>query len=128
MKGKVSCRFVGGSKGEEIITIPAMFCQDMLGLPSEAWMAEGRDGNVNIMKGPMPPRTPWIYFTREIYEKVKPVVPGCVTYKFVRMEEVNRCEKVLEQKGRRCFNEAVAGAKLCRVHNKPTPSTLKRGG
>lgn len=121
MRGKVSCRFVGGSKDEETLVIPAMACLDMLNFPSEAWMAQGQDGNVNVMKGPMPPRAPLIYFTREIYEKVKPVVPGRVTYKFVRMEEVNRCEKVLEQKGRRCLNEAQTGTNLCRVHNKPAP-------
>lgn len=121
MKGKVSCRFVGGSKGEESRVIPAMACRDMLSLVSDVWMAQGRDGNVSIMKGRMPPRAPWIHFAREIYEKVKPVVPGCVTYKFVRDEEVNRCERYLEEKGRCCFNEAENGTKHCRVHNKPTP-------
>lgn len=121
MKGKVSCRFVGGSKGEETITIHAMLCRDTVNLVSDAWMAQGRDGNVSVVKGRMPPRAPWIHFSREIYEKVKPVVPGCVTYKFIRAEEVNRCEIVLEQKGRRCRNEAEAGTKLCRVHNKPAP-------
>jgi hypothetical protein len=119
MRGKVSCRFVGGSKGEETLVIPAMACRDMLSLASDVWMAQGRDGKVSVIKGPMPPRAPWIHFAREIYEKVKPVVPGRVTYKFVRAEEVNRCEKVLEQKGRRCRNEAETGTNLCRVHNKP---------
>ena len=121
MKGKVSCRFIGGSKGEETLVIPAMACQDLLGLVSDVWIAQGQDGNINIMKGPMPQRAPWISFTREIYEKAKPVVPGCVTYKFVRLEEVKRCEKVLEQKSRRCRNEAEIGTNFCRVHNKSTP-------
>ncbi len=66
----------------------------------------------------MPPRAPWISFTTEVYEKVKPIVPGHVTYRFVRNEEVNRCEKILEEKGRRCRNEAESGAKFCRVHKK----------
>jgi len=121
MRGKISCRFVGGLKGEETHVIPAMFCRDMLSLVSDVWMAQGQDGKVSVIKGPRPPRAPWIHFTREIYEKVKPVVSGCVTYKFVRVEEVNRCEKILEQKGRRCRNEAETGANLCRVHNKPAP-------
>lgn len=121
MKGKVSCRFVGGSKGEETLVIPAMVCRDMLSIVGDVWMAQGRDGNINIMKEAMPPRAPWVHFTREIYEKVKPVVPGQVTYKFVRTEGVNRCEKVLEQKDRRCRNEAENGTTFCRVHNKPAP-------
>lgn len=121
MKGKVSCRFVGGSKGEETLVISAMACQDTVSIESEVWMAQGQDGKVCVMKGHRPPHAPWINFSREIYEKVKPVVPGRVTYKFVRAEEVNRCEKVLEQKGRRCRNEAETGTNLCRVHNKPAP-------
>jgi hypothetical protein len=128
MKGKVCCRFVGGSKDEETHVIAAMACRDVLKLEREVWMAQGRDGNVSVMKGPIPPRAPWIHFVREIYEKVKPVVPGHVTYKFVCTEAVNRCEKILDQKGRRCRNEAETGTSLCREHNKPAPEpALNRG-
>lgn len=117
MRGTVSCRFVGGSKDGEILVIPAMACRDMLSIASDMWMAQGGDGNIKVMKGAMLPRAPWIHFTREIYEKVKPVVPGQVTYRYVRTEEVNRCEKVLEEKGRRCRNEAETGTTFCRVHS-----------
>lgn len=121
MKGKVSCLFVGGPKGEETLDLPAFYCQDTFSFVNDAWMAQGRDGSVNIMMGPIPQHAPWIHFTKDIFEKVKPVVPGHVTYKFVRTEMVNRCETVLEQKGRRCRNEAEAGTNHCRVHNKPAP-------
>jgi len=85
---------------------------------SETWIAEGPDGMVKIMKGPIPQHAPWIFFTRDIYEKVKPVKPGSVTYKFIQTVEVNRCEKLLEEKGRRCLHEAQTGTEFCRVHNK----------
>lgn len=128
MRGKVSCQFVGGSKGEETHVISAMACRDMLRLEKDVWMAQGLDGNVKVMKGPMPPRAPWIYFVREIYEKVKPVVPGHVTYKFVRSEAVNRCEKMLDQKGHRCRNEAETGTNHCREHNKPASQPYAQMG
>jgi len=80
----------------------------------------------------MPPRAPWITFTTEVYEKIKPVVRGQVTYRFVRAEEVNRCEKVLEDKGRRCRNEAERGSKFCRAHQpgdskQEAPAIFSRG-
>lgn len=118
MMGKVRCRLLGGLKGEEILTLPAMYCRDTLSLVNDAWIAQGQDGNVVVMKGSIPQRAPWISFTRDIYEKEKPIVSGCATYNFVRTVEVNRCEKVLDDKGRRCRNEAESGAKLCRVHQR----------
>lgn len=115
MRGKVTYRLVGGPYDGEVNTMPSMFCRDILAI-SDVWVAQGRDGGVKLMKGPMPPRAPWISFTRAIYDKVKPVVPGPITYQFVRNEDVERCERVLADKGRRCRNEAETGGKYCRVH------------
>jgi hypothetical protein len=115
MRGKVTYRLVGGPYDGEINTMPAMYCRDSLAI-SDIWVGQGRDGGVKLMDGPMPPRAPWISFTRAIYEKVKPVVPGNVTYQFVRIEDVDRCEKLLTDKARRCLNEAEIGGKYCHVH------------
>lgn len=119
MKGKVDCRFIGGPNGEVKLTISAMACRDTLSVVGNTWLAQDRDGGIRVMKGPMPPYAPWLAFTAEVYEKVKPVMPGQVTYRFVRAEEVIRCEKILEDKGRRCRNEAERSSKFCRAH-KPT--------
>lgn len=116
MGGKVSCRFIGGLKGEEILTLPGLACQDKVAIVNNVWIGQGQDGKVTVMKGARPQHAPWISFTRDIYEKVKPVTPGCVTYEFVRTEDVHRCKKVLEEKGRLCRNEAVSNAEFCRVH------------
>ncbi len=118
MRGKVTCRFTGGPKGEEILTMSAMECKDRIGLNSDAWIAQGEDGKLTIINKPMPPHAPWVSFSSDIYEKVKPVKPGSVTYKFIRTVEVHRYEKILEDKGRRCREEAQPGTKYCRVHNK----------
>jgi hypothetical protein len=115
MRGKVTYRLVGGPHDGEINTMPVMYCRDTLAI-SDIWVAQGRDGGVKLMNGPMPPRAPWISFTRAIYEKVMPVVPGNVTFQFVSNEDVDRCERVLADKGRRCRNEAETGGKYCRVH------------
>ena len=115
MRGKVTYRLVGGPHDGEVNTMPATYCRDTLAI-SDIWAAEGRDGGVKLMDGPMPPHAPWISFTRAIYEKVKPVAPGGVTFQFVRTEDVTRCEKVLAERERRCRNEAVIGGKYCRVH------------
>ncbi len=118
MRGKVNCRFIGGPRGDELLILSAMLCQDTVSLVSDTWIAEGRDGDFAVMKGPRTPRTPWISFARDIYEKVKPVVPSDVRYQFIRTEQVNRCEKILADKGRRCGNEAESHSKFCRVHQR----------
>lgn len=110
MRGKVNCRFTGGPRGEEFLTLPAMVCQDTINLVNEAWIAQGEDGNFSVMKGRRTPRSPWISFTQDIYEKVKPAVTGDVNYQFIRIEQVNRCENTLENKGRRCGNNAQSNS------------------
>lgn len=112
----VNCRFIGGARGEEIHSLPATACQDLVGLMSDTWIAQGRDGDNAVMKGRRSPSAPWISFTKEIYEKVKPGEPSNVTYQYVRTEQVNRCEKILANKGRRCGNEAETHSQFCRVH------------
>jgi len=118
MKGKVTCRFIGGPKGEEILIMSAMACKDRIGLDSDAWIAQGQDGKLDVFNEPRPPHAPWVSFTKDLYEKVKPVKPGSVTYKFIRTVEIHQCEKILEDKGRRCLDAAQPGTKFCRVHNK----------
>lgn len=116
MRGKVTCRFIGGPQGEETITLAAMACGDRVALASEAWIAVSPNGQPAIVKGPRGPRAPWLAYTQNVYEKVKPVEPGNVTYRFLRSEEVVRCEKILEDKNRRCRNRAEPGAQFCRAH------------
>ena len=118
MRGKVECRFVGGPKGEETLTLAAMACGDTLALGHDTWMAQASDGSIRIMTSPRGPRAPWIAYLRDTYEKVKPVEPGNVTYRFVRTEEVSRCEKLLEKQNRRCRNEALPGSPFCRTHGR----------
>lgn len=115
VRGKVTYRLIGGPYDGEINVVPAMYCRDRLAI-SDTWIARGRDGGLRLMNGPMPLRAPWISFTRAVYEKVKPIMPGSVTFQFVRTENVDRCEMVLPDKGRRCRNEAEIGGKYCRVH------------
>jgi hypothetical protein len=118
MRRQVKCRLIGGPKGEETLTISVIACRDTLRV-MRTWIAQGQDGVIRIMRGrPMPPRAPWIAYTEEIYERVKPVMPGQVTYRFARVHDVVRCEKVLNEKGRRCGNKAESGTKLCRMHQR----------
>lgn len=116
MSGKVACRFIGGPRGEEMLTLPAIACQDTVTLAIEAWIAEGPDGRLIAIKGSVTPRAPWITFTRDVYRKVVPTEPGNVTYQFVGTEQVNRCAKLVPKKGRRCGNEAEPNSAFCRVH------------
>lgn len=120
MRGKVNCRFTGGPRGDELLTLSAMVCQDTINLVSDTWIAQGQDGSFAVMEGRRTPRAPWISFTRDIYEKIKPVVPGNVSYQFIRTEQVNRCENILAGKGRRCGNEAENNSRFCRVHQPAT--------
>jgi hypothetical protein len=116
MRGQVSCKFIGGPQGEFDLTLASMACQDRISLMGDVWIAQGANGQIQIMKGPIPPRAPWMTYIQDVYEKVKPVKPGNVTYRFVCTEEVNRCEKVLEGKNRRCRNEATPGERFCITH------------
>ncbi len=116
MRGKVTCRFIGGPNGDQVIALAAMHCQDALSLVSETWIAESRDGGFVVMKGHRTPRTPWVTFSRDNYKKVIPVEPGNVTYQFIGTVQVNRCAKLLSGKGRRCGNEAENQSEFCRVH------------
>jgi len=116
MQENIACRFWGGPNGEEILRLPAMACRDTVGIASDVWMAKGPDGTPQVMKGPRTPLTAWISFSRDVYQKVIPAEPGSVTYQFVRSEQVNRCAKLLPDKGRRCGNEAEAESEFCRTH------------
>jgi hypothetical protein len=116
MRGKVDCQLVGGPSGQETITLSAIYCRKRLAIAQEGWFAQGHDGTVNVMKGVLPQNAPWITYSRAIYEKVSPDIPGRVTYRFVRMEDVHRCEKIVESKDRRCKNEAEQGERFCRAH------------
>ena len=120
IKGQINCKFIGGKLGEFSQTIPAIYCRDRISFISEVWAAQGSNDQIVIMKGPIPFRAPWLTFTRDIYEKIKQVEPGNVIYQFLYTEEVNRCEKELEEKNRLCRNEAVQGEKFCKVHVKDT--------
>jgi hypothetical protein len=116
MRGKVQCRFVGGPSGDEELTLPAMHCRERLSLEQEGWLKAQVDGSVCIMKGMRPTDSNWVGFSRAVYEKLQPVTPGQVTYHFVRLEAVERCAWMLEQKGRRCKHEAEVGHQFCRQH------------
>ena len=116
MRGQVNCKFIGGPQGEETLMLLGMACQDRITLARDVWMVQGANGQIKIMKSPMPPRAPWVSYIRDVYEKVKPAKPKNVTYRFVRTEEVNRCERMLEGKNRRCRNEATPDGRFCKVH------------
>jgi hypothetical protein len=115
MRGQVSCRFIGGPKADETLTVSLWHATIQLQSPVMR-VAQGRNGQMQIMKGPIPARAPWVTYARDVYEKIKPSEPGNVTYRFVRTEEVTRCEKVFEGKNRRCRNEAGPGG-FCKVHS-----------
>jgi hypothetical protein len=116
MKGQINCKFIGGKQGEFNQSIPALYCRDRISFKSDVWAAQGSNDQIIIMKGPIPFCAPWLTFTRDVYEKIKPVEPSNVTYQFLYTEEVNRCEKELEGKNRLCRNEAIQGEKFCKVH------------
>ena len=116
MKGKVTCQLIGGPEGDQTLVLPAMSCRDTLALEGESWCQENEEGGVSIVKGDRRNDPKWIWYSLSIYEKQNPVIPGCVTYRFVRREIVDRCEKVLEDKGRRCKNDALPSLHYCRAH------------
>jgi hypothetical protein len=116
MRGKVQCLFVGGPGGDEELTLPAMHCRERLSLEQDGWLKARADGSVCVMKGTRQADSDWVAFNRAVFEKQQPVTPGQVTYQFVRLEGVERCAQILEQKGRRCKHEAEPGMQYCRQH------------
>jgi hypothetical protein len=118
MKGKVECRFVGGPGGDEELELPAMACRDRVGLDQDGWLEARSDGGANVMRGPRPPDANWEAFTRAVYEKDVRRGSGPVTYRFVRLDLINRCAGILKSENRRCMHEAQAGSKYCRQHGK----------
>jgi len=116
MRGKVTCRFIGGPQGDETLTLSAMACRDVVTLADEVYFQQGENGGMNLVKGDAHRDPKWISYSRAVYEKHKPITPGAVIYRFVRNENVERCEKTLGEKGRRCKNEALPGDHNCRAH------------
>ena len=69
------------------------------------------------MKGKRGPT--WTGYAYALYEKdARHPKDGGATYRYVRTVNVQRCAKVLEEKRRRCKNEALEGKDLCRDHEK----------
>ncbi|PTN10768.1 CCCH zinc finger protein [Nitrosomonas aestuarii] len=118
MRGQVNCKLIGGPQGDLELTLSTIACKERISLMGDVWVAQGLNGGVLIMKGSIPPSAPWLTYIRDIYEKVKLDKPGLITYQFVCTEEVNRCEKILEGKDRRCRNEAVQDERFCKTHIK----------
>lgn len=93
--GTVHCRYVGGPWDGRTEELAAVYCRNSMGVELGAWIAEQSDGSAARQSN------------------------DCgATYRFVRMVDVQRCAKVLEDEGRRCKNPALEGQALCRDHEK----------
>src|SRR3954463_5041101 len=115
--GIVNCRYVGGPWDGKVENLPAIRCQESIGVELGAWFEEEPDGSVVIRKGKRGPT--WAGFAYALYEKdERRSNDGGATYRYVRTVDVQRCAKVLEGKGRRCKNEALESKDLCRDHEK----------
>ena len=115
--GIVSCRYIGGPWDGKTEDVAAIYCRDSIGVEIGAWFAEQPDGSVVIMKGKR--GSTWTGYAYALYEKdARKSNDGGATYRYVRTVDVHRCAIVLEEKGRRCKNEAVEGKALCRDHEK----------
>lgn len=116
-RGWVTCRYIGGPWDGKVEELAATYCSDTIGVESEAWIRENPDGSADVFKGPRGPA--WTSFNLSVYEKVpRPKGSIGVTYRYARTTGVNRCAKVLPDKGRRCKNAAIEGKELCRDHEK----------
>jgi len=116
MKGTTECLFVGGPGGDEVLALPAVQCRDRLSVEQDGWLEVRADGGVNVMRGPRPRNANWESYTRAAYQKDASASAGGVTYRFQRVEAVNRCVQMLALKNRRCMHEALAGQRYCRQH------------
>ncbi|MEK6707902.1 MAG: CCCH zinc finger protein [Pseudomonadota bacterium] len=115
---EISCRFIGGPQGSETLKLHQFHCLDQLSLEI-SWAKPAADGNVVLMKGQRPRNIEWLVASQAVYQKVSPISGGEVTYEFVRLEEVRRCEAVIESKDRLCRHTAAAGSTFCNTHKKP---------
>jgi|SRR5882672_4039684 len=116
-RGRVTCRYVGGPWDGRVEELAAVYCQDTMGVESEVWIRENRRWRCECDQRPT--WAGWTSFNLSVYEKA-PQSKGDtgVTYRYARTIGVNRCAKVLPDKGRRCKNPALEGKELCRDHEK----------
>jgi len=115
----VMATFRGGPHdGQTIPFQHTTMCRDTIGMISEAWYAEGKDGAIRIMKGGgfRGAKVPWISYLEYIYNKTGPVKGNKVEYQFERTEEIRRCRKLLASKGRYCGFRALEGSDYCDQH------------
>ncbi len=113
---EVSCKFMGGPQGNETFKLHQLHCVDRLSLEIN-WGRLTTDGGVTLLKGQRPRNEEWSFVMRALYQKTAPISGSEAIYEFVELEEVHRCEKVLENKDRRCRHEAKIGSAFCNTHS-----------
>lgn len=116
-RGIVNCQYIGGPWDGKEEPQPSAYCRDEIGVVGDTGFRKELDGQVAIVKGELGDSlTSLVLF---VYHKdARARDDGGATYRFTGERMVDRCAKFLENSGRPCKNWALAGAHLCRDHEK----------
>lgn len=116
-RGKVTFTLLGGPFDGQEMTLPSSWCYDRLQIEDPIRFSMAAE-SVKIVKGDdFAQRDPnWLGFSTHIYIKQARKRDAPLYYKYDSTVEVLRCERVLQDKGRRCKNAAEPGETLCKQH------------